>query len=102
MEGPIHARQPLEVAVMLKRRSDLRLFVLVLVLGAFASSSAADAASLEDVAGAVKEATAPIQETVEQVVPPANPPAPVAPPAAQPPEVKVPKLPVKPPAVNVP
>lgn len=96
---------------MPQRRIDSRLFLLasmciVWVLAGVGSSllpTAASAGPLEDVTGQVNEVTAPLQEAVQQVVPPvtAPPPAPAPPPVPLP-KVKVPAAPVKPPPVRLP
>jgi hypothetical protein len=74
-------------------------------VGSFLCAGAATAGPLDEVAGTVQEATAPVKEVVEAVVPPAPAPPPSTQPPARTPEVKLPelKLPeVKAPPIGIP
>jgi len=94
---------------MRNRCIEARLFLSVpalaccfLLAAGFSSfSSAAGANPLEEVVATVEEATAPLQATVETVVPPPPPPPP-APPAASPSPAPVPMPAVEVPPVKVP
>ncbi|HYC81361.1 MAG TPA: hypothetical protein VEB65_06215, partial [Solirubrobacterales bacterium] len=96
---------------MPKRRLHPRLFApahtlvvwVLLVVGSSLLPDAARAEPLDGVTGTVNEATAPVTEAVEQVVPPVAAPSPTAQaPAAELPEVEVPNLPVEPAPVRLP
>jgi len=96
---------------MSKRRINSRLFLVasslaVALLFVFVPSlvpAPADARVLDGVTGPVNEVTAPIQEAVDESVPPVTPPPPVSePPPVKLPEAQVPEVPMTPAPVKPP